>query len=124
MNFYGLYIRKIDEPSRVTLPPTFRQGLREELALLVSPKAKCLECGPSSLLTDQRLITAGKRGVPSYTSETNVRLRFMDKRGRVNIPQYFRKHAEISHSVVIVGMGRYLELWSEKNWQTEDSWRR
>jgi DNA-binding transcriptional regulator/RsmH inhibitor MraZ len=119
MNFYGLYIRKVDESGRTTLPPAFRQGLKEELTLLAQPKDKYLVCCPSSLLRESRHVSVGTRATPSRIGEITVSPRSVDDGGRVYIPSYFRKHAEISHNVVIVGLRRYLELWSEKNWQAE-----
>jgi MraZ protein len=40
----------------------------------------------------------------------------MDKQGRVVIPEYLRKFAELKRSVVVTGLYNRIELWDEEKW--------
>ena len=40
----------------------------------------------------------------------------MDRQGRFLIPSYLRDAAGIRDDVMIVGIGRKLEIWSAENW--------
>jgi MraZ protein len=40
----------------------------------------------------------------------------LDKLGRILVPQLLRNHAAIQKNVVIVGMNKKIEIWSEEAW--------
>lgn len=40
-----------------------------------------------------------------------------DKQGRIILPLYLRKYAEIESEVVVVGLGARAEIWSKANWE-------
>lgn len=37
--------------------------------------------------------------------------------GRILIPQWLRKDAEIANRAMVVGMGDYFEIWSYERWE-------
>ena len=39
--------------------------------------------------------------------------------GRIVIPSQLREYAELGEDVVIVGTGRFIEIWSIDTWDTE-----
>jgi MraZ protein len=39
-----------------------------------------------------------------------------DKQGRILLPENLRKHAGIDKEVVLVGLGRNFQIWSEERW--------
>jgi MraZ protein len=43
----------------------------------------------------------------------------IDRQGRILIPPTLRQWAEISGPVVIIGQGRFLEIWSAPRWEVE-----
>ena len=43
----------------------------------------------------------------------------VDAQGRINIVQNLRDYAGIDKNAVILGLGSYLEIWSEEAWKTE-----
>jgi MraZ protein len=40
-----------------------------------------------------------------------------DKQNRVVIPQPLREFAEITNEVVLVGVGKFIEVWTPREWQ-------
>ena len=43
----------------------------------------------------------------------------VDAQGRINIAQNLREYAGIDKNAVILGLGSYLEIWSEEAWKAE-----
>jgi MraZ protein len=43
----------------------------------------------------------------------------VDKIGRILIPQFLRKAADLEGSVTVVGSGGYFEIWSSKSWENQ-----
>ena len=41
----------------------------------------------------------------------------VDKQGRVMIPEYLRKFANVTKSVVVAGLYNRLEIWDEDIWE-------
>jgi len=41
----------------------------------------------------------------------------LDRAGRIVIPQYLRKFANLSGTVVVAGLYARVELWNQKDWQ-------
>ena len=42
-----------------------------------------------------------------------------DRQGRVLLPASLRRYAQIGESVVIAGMGDFLEIWDKEAWLRE-----
>ena len=95
----GEYHYRVD-CNRVCLPPRCRERFRQGITLCYVPEDGCL---------------AGWARIPE-----NLSLTTLDSRGRITIPQKLREMAGIQDTVVILLDGEdYLELWGEKNWQSE-----
>jgi MraZ protein len=43
----------------------------------------------------------------------------LDKVGRVRLPPEFRDRMRVDKDVVFAGMGKIIEIWSQKLWQEE-----
>ncbi len=42
----------------------------------------------------------------------------MDALGRILIPEYLKKYAELKKNIVICGLFNRLEIWDEEKWET------
>jgi MraZ protein len=40
----------------------------------------------------------------------------VDAAGRILIPQFLRKFAMLESDVIVVGVGRFFEIWSPESW--------
>lgn len=45
----------------------------------------------------------------------------MDAQGRISLPLYLRQYAGIGDTAIVVGLGKYLELWDKAKWLQESS---
>ena len=85
----------------------------EDRCLLVYPEPEWLtllpqiEALPSFNKVSQRV----KRILIGYATTLEV-----DANGRILVPPTLREYANIDKSVMLVGQGKKLELWSEESW--------
>ena len=120
--FIGEYHYKIDEKSRVAIPSKFRNFLKKgavvtrgiDACLFLYPRneweklAKKLSTLPISKSKNRafiRLMLAGAMDVD------------LDRQGRIILPEYLKKYANIGRQVVIVGLYNRLEIWDETKWE-------
>jgi MraZ protein len=118
----GEYKQKIGDKNRIAFPKKFREELGNKLivtkgyegCLLVLSPAQWEEVvsgsvsGPfvSGLIRDTSRFLLG--------SATEIEL---DSQGRFVIPPYLIEYSAIDNEVVFLGLGRWVEVWSDKNWQ-------
>jgi MraZ protein len=124
--FLGEYEYKVDAKGRVPLPPRFREELKAGL-VIVRGLERCIMVYPLS----EWLRIAEKMNAPfPYRSKTRRMNRFafatafseeIDAQGRVALPSPLRQYAEIKETAVIIGVNRYLEVWSRENWEAESA---
>ena len=120
--FIGEYHYSIDDKNRLAVPVKFRSELLKgavvtkglDTCLFLFPKKEWqnlanklaqMPISKSKPRTIARLMLAGAMDV-------NV-----DKQGRINLPDYLRKYAEIGKKVVVAGLYNRLEIWDEKKWE-------
>lgn len=119
--FTGEYHHNLDSKGRIAIPAKFRADLSEG-ATLTRGLDNCLTIYPkkSWLLLVKKLAN-----LSIVQSNSRAFVRFMlsgakntdlDKQGRVIIPEYLRRYADIQKKVVIIGLFDKIELWSEKRW--------
>lgn len=124
--FLGEYEYAIDEKGRITLPVKFREYLRPgvvvtrgfERCVLVFPLPAWSELTQrldSLDLTDAH-VRRLRRLTFSLAYFTDV-----DRQGRILIPQNLRAYADLKDVGVVVGLNRYLEIWSPQRWREERS---
>jgi MraZ protein len=120
--FTGEYIHTIDEKGRITIPNIFRQELGERF-YITRGFDKCLHL--YTIEEWQKFSDFLFNFSPTDEASINLR-RFWfsgsvegtwDKLGRVLIPLYLREYAELNGEVVIIGVGRYIEIWNKANWE-------
>lgn len=108
------------------MPSRFREALSEccdgKLIVTVDVEGGCLTMHP---LPDWEDVEQKILGLPSlspivrrlqrmvlgYATETQ-----MDNNGRVAIPQLLRDEVNLDKKIMLVGLGRKFEIWSESVW--------
>lgn len=122
--FLGLYEHSIDEKGRMTIPFRFRGGL-ENGAFLVRGFEENLMLMPSAeferyseKVRKQNITDINARELKRrlYTYAEFVKL---DESGRILLPQNLRALLSINSTVIINGMGEFIEIWSPEVWTKE-----
>ena len=113
--FLGQYAHTVDAKGRVFVPAKYRDGL--------GGTAKCITVYPMS---EWEKFTAKIEELPQAQAVKIRRFIFgnasdvtVDAQGRINIAQNLREYAGIDKNAVILGLGSYLEIWSEEAWKAE-----
>jgi MraZ protein len=124
--FLGRFYHTLDEKGRLTIPARFRdlllpdgayimQGFDENLWVLPTAAFEVL-----SREVNQKSITdPNSRLLRRLVFSTADRLE-LDRAGRILIPQFLRQAASLETDVVVVGAGRYFEIWSPGAWEIQD----
>jgi MraZ protein len=129
LTFRGEYEYAVDDRGRMVIPPKFREALTDtvligrgaEGQLWVYPKATF----------EQRLLEAQQANDAEQDADFDMGQRFWlaaneieaDRQGRLPLPGVLRKQADIGSTVIIVGNGDRVEIWSPARWdQTYSEW--
>ena len=122
--FFGEFDYKIDDKSRVPLPPRFRQELKGGVVLTPGIE-KCINIYP---------LTEWKKLADTLTGGTLARSKLrrlnravfgvafsinIDGQGRIALPLSLRDYSCIEDEVIVVGVNNYLELWDKEQWESE-----
>ena len=119
--FIGEYTISMDSKGRVAIPSKFRnllnsmavvtRGLDQSLFLYpkkewetIAGKLAALPLTNANSRAFSRLMLAG-----AFAAE-------MDKQGRMMIPDYLRKFANLSKRIVVAGLFNRIEIWDEQAW--------
>jgi len=126
--FRGLHEINLDAKGRLVIPACYRDLLKEhcngQLVVTIDIQDTCLRLYPlpvweelESQLEKLPSTHAGirriQRLVLGYASDVE-----MDSSGRVLLPPALRKYAGLDRELVLVGLGKKLELWSETKWRS------
>jgi len=118
----GEHIHTLDAKKRLALPVKFRKELGKKVVLThgldnclflypikewggVSTKLSELGVGQSDTRSFNRFMLAG-------ATET-----FIDKIGRILIPDFLKDFAGLKSKVAIIGVHSRIEIWDDKKWQ-------
>ncbi|MFC1955625.1 division/cell wall cluster transcriptional repressor MraZ [Chloroflexota bacterium] len=122
--FFGEFDYKIDEKSRVPVPPKFRSALKDGVVLAPGVE-KCIAVYTLSEWKKLAATLTGSSVTPSKLRRLN-RAFFasafstnIDGQGRIALPTLLREHAEIVDDVVVAGANTYLEIWNKVLWGEE-----
>jgi MraZ protein len=123
--FAGRFEYGIDDKSRVSIPAKFREALsaNHDLRLILTNLDGCIVAYPYQewLSIQDKISNAG-----SIRKEARTFLRYfysgasecpLDKLGRILIPQTLKADAYIKKNVVIVGVGKKIEIWAKEKWE-------
>ncbi len=118
--FFGEHACNLDEKNRISIPVRFRAELGQDF-ILTRWFDHCIIVLPTEQISRIEEILADK-GI-SKTKDIN---RFLysglaqvtpDKIGRVIVPPELRKHAGITKDAVVIGAGKYAEIWAPEEWE-------
>lgn len=121
--FIGEYQHTIDSKGRLAVPAKFRVKLAKG-AVVTRGLDNCLFLYP---LNEWKILADRLSKLPISKSNTRAFARlmlagamdvFLDKQGRIVLPDYLRKYAGISKNVIIAGLYNRLEIWDETKWES------
>ncbi len=124
--FIGEYSHNLDDKGRLAIPAKFRAALKKgavvtrglDSCLFLYTKAEweklaeklaSLPISQANSRAFARLMLAGAMDVE------------MDKQGRAILPEYLRKFANLTKSVVVAGLYNRLEIWDSEKWNVYKS---
>lgn len=122
--FLGEFAHTLDEKSRLALPAKFRARLVDGVVLTAAAE-KCLLIYPAD---EFKLLFERVSALPVLDRDSAGLRRMLfsnahdavpDKQNRVVIPQPLREFAEITNEVVLVGVGKFIEVWTPRAWASE-----
>jgi len=115
----GEFRYTLDDKGRVVLPPKFRRELGEAViitrgfdgCIFVYSKKEWV-----GVEKDLRRLPLSRRDFQRFLLAAAVDVE-IDRQGRITLPEVLREHAGISKEVVVIGLIRRLEIWSEARWK-------
>lgn len=117
--FLGEYAHALDSKNRIFIPAKYREELGETFVITKSVD-KCLTV---YTMEEWQKLKQKLDSLPAAKSRQIKRFIFAnaadvqcDSQGRVLISAQLRDYAGIEKNSVIIGVGSYLEIWSEKEW--------
>jgi MraZ protein len=120
--FIGEYNYSIDSKNRLGLPVKFRKqllsgavvtrGLESCLFLFSQKEWKELASNISKMPISKAKNRAFGRLMLAGAMEVKV-----DKQGRISLPDYLKKYADLKKKVVVAGVYDRLEIWDENKWK-------
>lgn len=121
--FIGEYRHNIDIKGRLAIPAKFRDKFQGGLVITRGILDKCLFV---YTLEEWQKIASGISQTPisQRSSLAFSRLMFsgavdlqLDSQGRILLPEYLRKYAELSKEAIIAGLFNRLEVWDKDKWE-------
>ncbi len=119
--FIGEYNHNLDEKGRLAVPVKFRNDLKKG-AVVTRGLDGCLFL---YTVSEWKVLAEKLSSLPISQSNTRAFARLMlagamdvqlDKQGRIVLPDYLRKYANLKKKIVIGGLFNRLEIWDEEAW--------
>ncbi len=120
--FIGEYNHSVDDKGRMAIPAKFRTKLKSG-AVITKGLDNCLVIYPKA---EWETLAEKLSSLPISQANTRAFSRLMlagamdielDKQGRMIIPEYLRKFADLEKKVIIAGLYNRLEVWDETKWE-------
>lgn len=122
--FRGQFPHTIDAKGRVSVPSKFRDVLKDKYdeRLIITNFDGCLIAYPFS---EWQILEKKAANLSMLKKEAAQFLRFfysgaaecwVDKLGRILIPQVLRDYAKLEKDIVLVGVAKKIEIWSKARW--------
>jgi MraZ protein len=117
----GEYTHAIDDKNRLSVPAKFRKELGD--SIVITPGLD--NCLFAYTMTEWAKVSEKLSGLSMLQADTRSFNRFMfagasevdvDSNGRILIPEFLKKFADLKGKVVITGIHSRIELWNEKAW--------
>ena len=123
--FLGQHNFSLEESNRLTVPPVFReelgrgafitQGFDRNLWVLSADEFQAVYARFAALNIADPLARLLLRMVLGNAVELVI-----DELGRMVIPQELRDFAGLGKEAVLVGQGKYFEIWAPASWQKQE----
>ena len=119
--FMSEYNHTLDAKSRLIIPSKFREALGEEFVISKGMDG-CLFVYANE---DWKAFEEKLAELPMTNKDARKFARFflsgadtveVDKQGRVLIPSHLKEFAGLEKDVVLVGVGKRIEIWSKEKW--------
>ncbi len=120
--FMGQHNYSMDEKRRMSIPASMRKELGEK-AVITRGIENCLVLYP---LNAWKELAQKLQDLPTAKGETRGFVRIMlsgasevsfDKLGRILVPDYLAKYADLEREVTIIGMINKIEIWEREKWE-------
>ena len=120
--FLGEYQHNLDTKGRVAIPAKFRQKLFEG-AIITRGLDRCLFIFTRK---EWEVLTQKLISLPLAQANSRAFVRLMlagavdsklDSQGRILIPDYLRKYANLKKQVIAAGLYNRVEIWDAEIWQ-------
>lgn len=120
--FIGEYHYLIDDKNRLSIPVKFRASFKNG-AVLTRGIDKCLSLYPSK---EWKKVAERLVNLPTSQAKPRAFARLMlagamdvklDSQGRIVLPDYLKKYADLKKQIVISGLYNKLEIWDESKWE-------
>lgn len=119
--FFGTFTPRLDDKGRVTLPARYREvfapGVRvvkgqDHCLFLFTPEGfdEFADAAINASITD-----SAARGYQRFML-SNTEDQRPDGQGRITLSARMREYASLTKDVVIVGVGRRMEVWDAQTW--------
>ncbi|MDI7258706.1 MAG: division/cell wall cluster transcriptional repressor MraZ [Thermodesulfobacteriota bacterium] len=123
--FRGRYEHTIDSKGRISIPSRFREILSKKYddRVVITNFDHCLVAFPYEEWNQMVEQKVGSFSI--LRKDTSAFLRFfyssaidcaIDKQGRLLVPQTLRDYASFKKDVVMVGEGRFIEIFAKERW--------
>ncbi|MDR2481932.1 MAG: division/cell wall cluster transcriptional repressor MraZ [Spirochaetaceae bacterium] len=117
MALSGGFNNTLDDKGRVNFPARLRGGFSGDILVITRGLEKCLYLFPPPAWKDFE----EKLEQPAFMSRDwrKIQRHFLgwateseiDKSGRLTIPQSLREYASLTHDVIVMGLGKRVEIW-------------
>jgi MraZ protein len=124
-DYFGEYEHRLDARNRVTVPSSWRVPGDEGNFYFAWPHPEgCLAVFPPEELAE---LKRRARGMKVSDARANRLLRLVfgkgskfgcDGQGRILLPKHLLEHAKVTKEVVMVGLGRYFQVWSADSYES------
>ena len=123
--FLGQHSFSFDESNRLTVPPAFReelgrgafitQGFDRNLWVLSAEAFQAVVARVAALNIADPLARLLLRMVLGNAVELKI-----DESGHMLVPQELRDFAGLGKEAVLVGQGKYIEIWAPASWKQQE----
>lgn len=123
--FLGRYDYAMDERGRVPVPPRYREAFARGTVLSQGSPDPCLRIHTMESFEAQAALYTNEPATKRAGRITRHGLfprsfqAELDRQGRILIPAALREFAALESSVVVVGAGEWLEIWSPERFEAE-----
>ncbi|PKK38701.1 Cell division protein MraZ [Clostridiaceae bacterium JG1575] len=123
---YGQSTHSIDNKNRIMIPTKFRDDLGKSFMITKGIDGNLSAYPMAEWEAFMAQLTPQKNAPPEVIRYkrffmANAEPVEMDKQGRILIPSHLASFAQLTDSVVSVGMKDYLEIWSKERWDAYEN---